>query len=59
MSDDLRMQLDGLVRQLLEEGEEQHAGEPIGPLLREHLGGSDRELPVLNEALDNWAICVG
>ena len=55
MSDDLRAQLARLVRELLEE-QEQQSGEPIAPLLRGHLGEGARELPVLSEGLDEWEL---
>ena len=55
MTDDLRAQLGRLVRQLLEEEQEQF-GEPIAPLLRAHLGEGARELPVLTEGLDDWEL---
>ena len=56
MTDDLRAELGRLVRELLEEGQEQQSGEPIAPLLRAHLGDGARELPVLTEGLDDWEL---
>jgi hypothetical protein len=56
MSDDLRGQLGKLVRQLLEEQQEDQTGEPLAPLLRSHLGENARELPVLTESLDDWEL---
>jgi hypothetical protein len=56
MPDDLRLQLSRLVRQLLDEHGRDPSGQPIAPVLREHLGERARELPVLTEALDNWEL---
>ncbi len=56
MSDDLRVQLGKLVRQLLEEEQEDTSGEPIAPVLRAHLGEGARDLPILTEALDDWEL---
>jgi cell division protease FtsH len=55
VSDDLRTQLGRLVRELLEEAQEQ-SGEPIAPRLRDHLGEGARALPVLTEGLDDWEL---
>ena len=37
MADDLRAELGKLVRQLVEEGGEERSGQPIAPVLLEHL----------------------
>jgi hypothetical protein len=56
MSDDLRGQLGKLVRQLLEEQQDDQSGEPLAPVLVAHLGEGARELPILTEALDDWEL---
>ena len=56
MSDDLRVQLGKLVRELLEEVQDDQSGEPIAPVLRAHLGEGAHELPILTEALDDWEL---
>jgi hypothetical protein len=50
--DELRTQLGRLVRQLLEDREED--AEPVTGILLEHLGEGDRDLPVLVEELHAW-----
>src|SRR5829696_1581043 len=56
MSDDLRRQLGKLVRQLLEEQQDDQSGDAIAPVLLGHLGEGARELPILTEALDAWEL---
>lgn len=56
MADDLRAELGKLVRQLIMESGEQRSGQPIAPVLLEHLGEGARELPVLTESLDDWEL---
>jgi cell division protease FtsH len=50
--EELRKQLGALVRQLLEDREEE--GEPVAALLLAHLGEGARELPILVEELHAW-----
>lgn len=56
-TDDLRAQLGELVRQLVEERPDSDAN-PVGPLLREHLGvaADVRDLRVYTEELQGWEL---
>jgi hypothetical protein len=56
--DGFRRDLATLVRQLIDEGHRESQRDPIGPIIREHLGGGAAvdELPIYTEELDGWEL---
>ena len=57
-AEQLRRDLAALVQQLIEEGHHESDRDPIGPIIREHLGGRAAVdgLPVYTEELDGWEL---
>ena len=46
----------GRALQRLMDYEDKDAGEPIGPIIRGHLGGEGSDLPVLTEQMESWEL---